>query len=144
MPKHINMQTICCRVTVASLCCACSLKEVEKDFEDLQTDLTDLDEEIDWHRGKDKREKEDLFLETTQGFVKDTRVSFQSQEKLLGKMRNRFKTVLEYFGEESKGMSTDEFFGIFSSFLQSFQVSLGWLLVCRVIFLYLHCCCFIC
>jgi len=84
-----------------------------------------LEEEIEWHRNIGERQKEDQFLETTQGFVKDTRISFQSQEKLLGQMRNRFKTVLEYFGEESKGMSADEFFGIFSTFLQSFQVSLG-------------------
>ena len=35
----------------------------------------------------------------------------------------QFMQTLSFFGEDPTEMSTDEFFGIFSTFLQSFSVS---------------------
>ena len=99
----------------------------------MQTELAELEEEIEWYRNEEERHEDDQFLPTTEGFVVETRASFRNQRKLLDKMKNCFKSILEYFGEDSKGVSTDEFFGNFSTFLQSFQVR---------IHLY-SCCCFL-
>ena len=100
------------------------MKEVEKDFEELQSELTELEKEREKYKKEGEIHEGDLFLYTTEEFSQKTEISFKSQKKFLDKMTNKFKTILEYFGEETSNMSTDEFFGNFSNFLTYFQVCL--------------------
>ena len=102
------------------------MKEVEKDIEDMQTEMLELHKEMKLHQREGMHDQDDLFLPTTEGFVADTTASFEELIKLLSKMSKRFKDVLVYFAEETRDgnpfTSTDEFFGNFSTFLQSFSV----------------------
>ena len=94
----------------------------------MKLELKELEKEIEHHQQEDDHDPQDLFLPTLEGFVVETAKSFQQLEDLLSQMRERFRGLLEYFGEETTGdgksfTSTDEFFGIFSVFMQSFSVS---------------------
>jgi hypothetical protein len=96
----------------------------------MKLELKELEKEIELHQQQQQEDSDpnDLFLPTLEGFVVETANSFQKLEELLVQMRERFVGLLEYFGEETTGdgkpfTSTDEFFGVFSVFMQSFSVS---------------------
>ena len=99
---------------------------LEKDIEDMQIEAKELEKEIELHQRENGHDQDDLFIKTTKGFVAETITSFAKQNQLLEKMKKQFKTVLEYFSEETGDgnpfTSTDEFFGNFSTFLLSFSV----------------------
>ena len=47
------------------------MKELEKEFADLQLELKELEREVDLHQSqKASADPDDLFLPTTEGFVK--------------------------------------------------------------------------
>lgn len=112
--------------------CSCSVKELEKDFADLQLELKELEREVDYHQSQQRSgsggsDPDDLFLPTTEGFVSSTRSKFERFEELIGEMKRKFEETLVYFGEDPKDSgapTVEELFGNFSAFLQSFAVSL--------------------
>lgn len=104
------------------------VKEIEKDFADMTLDLKELNKEIEHQQQQQQQahsDPRDLFLPTLEGFVVETGRSFQQMEALFAQMKERFRSLLEYFGEETGDgkifTSTDEFFGVFSVFMQSFS-----------------------
>ena len=107
--------------------CVCSLKDMEKEFTDLKMELRELEHEIEHHQHHRSSDPNDLFLPTMEGFARSSAGAFERLEKLLKEMRVSFEETMAYFGEDvsDKGAmsSTDEFFGIFGTFLQSFSVS---------------------
>ena len=92
----------------------------------MKMEVREMKKEIEFHQSQDTSESNDLFVPTMEGFIAETTKSFQMLEELIIKMKEKFVKILEYFGEEigdgQPYMSTDEFFGIFSTFLQSFSV----------------------
>ena len=92
----------------------------------MKVELKELEKEIEHHQQQDNSDPDDLFLPTMEGFVVKTASSFKRVEGKLSQLKEKFKAMLEYFGEETRDgqlfTSTDEFFGIFSTFLQSFSV----------------------
>ena len=105
------------------------MKELEKEFTDLQLELKELEREVDLHQSqRSSADPDDLFLPTTEGFVSSTRVEFDRFETLIGDMKSKFEETLVYFGEDPKDSgapSVEELFGNFAGFLQSFAVSLN-------------------
>ena len=104
-----------------------SVKELEKDFADLQLELKELEREVDYHQTqRSSADPDDLFLPTTEGFVSSTRAEFERFEGLIGDMKRKFEETLVYFGEDPKDSgapAVEELFGNFAAFLQSFAVS---------------------
>lgn len=103
------------------------MKELEKEFVDLQLELKELEREVEYHQlHTSSANPDDLFLPTTEGFVTSTKVEFDRFEALLKEMKKKFKETLAYFGEDpsdSGAPSVEEMFGTFAVFLQSFSVS---------------------
>lgn len=102
------------------------MKELEKDFADLQLELKELEREVDHHQSQGSGDPDDLFLPTTEGFVSSTRAEFERLEGLIDDMKRKFEETLVYFGEDPKDSgapTVEELFGNFSAFLQSFAVS---------------------
>lgn len=105
------------------------MKELEKDFADLQLELKELEREVDYHQSQRSSggDPDDLFLPTTEGFVSSTRAEFERFEGQIGEMKRKFEETLVYFGEDPKDSgapTVEELFGNFAAFLQSFAVSL--------------------
>lgn len=105
-----------------------SVKEMEKEFADLQLELSELEREVDYHKSqRDSADPDDLFLPTTEGFVSSTKEKFEAFNALVVDMKNKFEQALVYFGEDpqdSGSPSVEELFNTFSTFLQSFAVSI--------------------
>lgn len=105
----------------------CSVRELEKEFADLQLELRELEREVEHHQSqRSSPDPDDLFLPTTEGFVSSTRTEFERFESLIGDMKRKFEETLIYFGEDPKDSgapSVEELFGNFAAFLQSFAVS---------------------
>ena len=103
------------------------MKELEKDFADLQLELKELEREVDHHQSQGSGgDPDDLFLPTTEGFVSNTRAELEQLEGLINDMKKRFEETLIYFGEDPKDSgapTVEELFGNFAAFLQSFAVS---------------------
>ena len=107
-----------------------SLKEMEKEFSDLKYELREVEKELVHHQqGKVPPTGEiDLFVPMMAGFVETTKAKFDALAGLLSEMKVLYKETLQYFGEDPSDPgcpSTDEFFGIFSTFLVSFSVSVS-------------------
>ncbi len=107
----------------------CSLKEREKEFSDLQYELKEVQKELAWQREHSNPSNEtDLFVPTMTGFVEATKAEFNALKALIAEMKLQYEETLQYFGEDPRDPScpsTDEFFGIFSTFLVSFSVSVA-------------------
>lgn len=103
------------------------MKDLEKEFADLQLELRELEREVEYQQShRSLAEPDDLFLPTTEGFVSSTKMEFDRFEGLIRDMKNKFEETLTYFGEDptdSTAPSVDELFGTFATFLQSFSVS---------------------
>ena len=104
------------------------MKELEKEFVDLQLELKELEREVEYHQlQSSSATPDDLFLPTTEGFVTSTKVEFDRFEAALKEMKKKFEETLIYFGEDpsdsSGAPSVEEMFGTFAVFLQSFSVS---------------------
>lgn len=104
-----------------------SVKELEKEFTDLKMELRELEREIEYHQQHRSNEPNDMFLPTMEGFAKTSAESFKKLEKRIEEMKKSFEKTIAFFGEDVSDKaampSTDEFFGIFATFLQSFSVS---------------------
>lgn len=59
----------------------------------------------------------------TQSFLENSHPAIQSLESLQTRAMEEFSKVASYFGEDSKSMSTEAFFGIFAEFMSKFEVS---------------------
>ena len=67
-------------------------------------------------------------MPTMDSFVKETKKEFDGLESLIGRMRTQLEDTLAYFGEDPTSASrpsTDEFFGIFTTFFASFSVRIN-------------------
>ena len=105
-----------------------SLKDTEKEFSDLQYELLEVQKELSWQRAHPPKStiETDLFVPTMTGFVEATKAEFNALQALIVQMKLQYDETLQYFGEDPSDPgcpSTDEFFGIFSTFLVSFSVS---------------------
>ena len=103
------------------------MKELEKEFSDLQLELKELEREVKFHQEQgSSADPEDLFLPTTEGFVSNTKEEFHRFEVLFKDMKKKFNKALIYFGEDPRDSgvpSVEEMFGTFAVFLQHFSVS---------------------
>lgn len=114
-----------------------SVKELEKEFADLQLELKELEREVEHHQSQSSSaEPDDLFLPTTEGFVNSTKAEFDRFSRLIQDMKKKYEETLVYFGEDpsdSGAPSIEELFGTFAIFLQSFAVSSNYTMTMHVV-----------
>ncbi|XP_055360576.1 delphilin [Betta splendens] len=67
---------------------------------------------------------EDHFASVMSSFLENSHPAIQSLESLQTRVMEEFSKVASYFGEDSKSISTEAFFGIFAEFMTKFERAL--------------------
>lgn len=122
-PDLLKFQEEFKHVTAAS---RVALGEVTSEVTDMKRQLDDLQTELDLHFSKEKENeekdnKEDKFAEMMRPFLERNQQKFSDLEKRFEQMKKAFEDTVLLFGEEIKGASPEEFFGIFKTFMTSFD-----------------------
>lgn len=86
------------------------------------TKLYDLSVELQKHYTDVELEKNDKFPEIMKEFVVKSKEKFEELRIKYTSMEVAYKDVLSYFGEDQNNTKPDEFFGIFKTFITSFEV----------------------
>lgn len=63
------------------------------------------------------------WLHCVQNFLENSHPAIQSLESLQQRAMEEFSKTASYFGEDGKATNTESFFGIFSEFMNKFEVS---------------------
>uniref|UniRef100_A0AAQ4QDZ5 Dishevelled associated activator of morphosis 2 n=1 Tax=Gasterosteus aculeatus aculeatus TaxID=481459 RepID=A0AAQ4QDZ5_GASAC len=93
-----------------------NLSELEKEVHNIKSGLKALEAELHYQQSR-TRERGDKFVAVIGDFITVAGFSFSELEDQL----SEFTKSLKHFGEEEGRMQPDEFFGIFDTFLQSFN-----------------------
>ncbi|KAI5102625.1 disheveled-associated activator of morphogenesis 2 [Silurus meridionalis] len=97
-----------------------NLAELEKDVYSIKSGLKALEAELQYQQSR-PRDRGDKFIPVVSDFITVASFSFSELEDLLNEAKEKFAKSLKHFGEEQVHMQPDEFFGIFDTFLQSFN-----------------------
>ena len=89
----------------------------------LRKGITQLEDELTYQNGLSRKDRvpHDRFVEVVGNFTKISKFSIQEVEELAEEMKEKVKKVLLMFGEDTKSVTSDEFFGTLSTFLTSFS-----------------------
>ncbi|CAG8544118.1 19641_t:CDS:10 [Racocetra fulgida] len=102
--------------------CRVSQQEMTNEYRQMGTKLNDLAIELQKHFGDDvELENNDRFPEMMKEFVVKSQQKFEDLQMEYTSMEVAYKDVVAYFGEDPKNTKPDEFFGIFKTFLTSFE-----------------------
>lgn len=88
------------------------------------TQLNDLDFELQKNFTDVELEKNDRFPIIMKDFVIKSKQKFEELQVKYTSMEVAYKDVVAYFGEDPNNTKPDEFFGIFKTFIASFEVCL--------------------
>eukprot|EP00062_Callorhinchus_milii_P025035 gi/632985578/ref/XP_007909761.1/ PREDICTED: disheveled-associated activator of morphogenesis 2-like [Callorhinchus milii] len=97
-----------------------NLAELDKEMNHLKNGLKALEDELDYQKGH-VRDPRDRFVSVMNDFITVASFSFSEMEDLLSEAKHKYIKTLKHFGEDEAKMQPDEFFGIFDTFLQSFN-----------------------
>ncbi|CAG8496889.1 4842_t:CDS:10, partial [Scutellospora calospora] len=102
--------------------CRVSQQEMTNEYRLMGTKLNDLAIELQKNFGDDVEiEENDRFPAIMKEFVVKSQKKFEDLQIEYTSMEVAYKDVVEYFGEDSKNTKPDEFFGIFKTFITSFE-----------------------
>ncbi|XP_072555514.1 disheveled-associated activator of morphogenesis 2 isoform X1 [Paramormyrops kingsleyae] len=97
-----------------------NLAELEKEVYSIKSGLKALEAELQYQQRR-PRDHGDKFVPVVSDFITVASFSFSELEDQLNEAKNKFSKALKHFGEDQGKMQPDEFFGIFDTFLQSFN-----------------------
>lgn len=103
------------------------------EFQDMATGLGALGKELKMDdSGKSEDDKNDdeqkhsNFTPVMSAFYQDAKKQYMALEEARNTMISRYEKVIRYYGEDPGKMTPDEFFGIFNTFVTSWEVSFDW------------------
>ncbi|XKL66064.1 hypothetical protein PGB90_009484 [Kerria lacca] len=97
-----------------------SIAELEKDMLQLRNNLKEVEREIEFHRVQPLIHG-DRFLPVMKEFLTTATCRFSELEDLFQDMKTRFDRAVRLFGEDNSTIQPDDFFGVFDTFLTSFN-----------------------
>lgn len=97
-----------------------NMGELEKDMGLLRNGLKEVEREIEFHRSQPVAIG-DRFLPVMKEFLSSATCCFSELEDLFQDMKTRFDRAVRLFGEDNSTIQPDDFFGIFDTFLISFN-----------------------
>uniref|UniRef100_A0A4W5MFW3 Dishevelled associated activator of morphosis 2 n=1 Tax=Hucho hucho TaxID=62062 RepID=A0A4W5MFW3_9TELE len=97
-----------------------NLAELEKEVHNIKSGLKAIETELQYQQSR-TRDRGDKFVPVVGDFITVASFSFSELEDLLNEAKDKFTKSLKHFGEEQDRMQPDEFFGIFDTFLVSFD-----------------------
>ncbi|CAG8584202.1 10129_t:CDS:10 [Ambispora leptoticha] len=102
--------------------CRVSQQEVTAEYRQMGTKLNDLALELEKHFGEGvELEEGDRFPEIMRSFVHKSLKKFEELQVKYTSMEVAYKDVVAYYGEDPSSTKPDEFFGIFKTFVASFE-----------------------
>uniref|UniRef100_A0AAR2K2N1 Dishevelled associated activator of morphogenesis 2 n=1 Tax=Pygocentrus nattereri TaxID=42514 RepID=A0AAR2K2N1_PYGNA len=116
-PETLNVQQDLLTVPEAA---KVNLAELEKEVYSIKSGLKALEAELQYQQSR-VRDRGDKFVPVVSDFITVASFSFSELEDQLNEAKEKFVKSLKHFGEEQGRMQPDEFFGIFDTFLQSFN-----------------------
>jgi len=100
-----------------------NLSELEKEVGQLRIGMRNLKKEIEVMTSRNTSQSGDKFVPVMQEFVTVASLHFSELDDTLQSAKEKFKKVVESFGEDCKKVQPDSFFSYFVDFLESFQVA---------------------
>ncbi|XP_028398626.1 disheveled-associated activator of morphogenesis 1-like [Dendronephthya gigantea] len=97
-----------------------SLQEMEKDVKTFKTELKAVEKEFEYQTKKKDKAFGDNFVQDTGAFLTAAKASFTELDNSWKDMKTKYDKSVVAFGEDPKTITSDEFFGIFNTFLISF------------------------
>uniref|UniRef100_A0A673X145 Dishevelled associated activator of morphosis 2 n=1 Tax=Salmo trutta TaxID=8032 RepID=A0A673X145_SALTR len=97
-----------------------NLAELEKEVHNIKSGLKAIETELHYQQSR-TTDRWDKFVPVVGDFITVASFSFSELEDLLNEAKDKFTKSLKHFGEEQDRMQPDEFFGIFDTFLVSFD-----------------------
>ncbi|KAF9956641.1 hypothetical protein BGZ72_002608 [Mortierella alpina] len=102
--------------------CRVSLPELQTDFNHIKTKIRETKAELTTHYANGRKIcPEDRFYEVMQPFIESAEKAFAKAETAMLDMEAQYKDCVKFYGEDSVVMKPDEFFGIFKTFMSSFE-----------------------
>ena len=98
-----------------------NLQDVRKGFVELRDGLKDIKSELGEHFAN--VDLNDTFISQMWSFVGKASGKLDDLQDDLNNADTRFKQAINYYGEEEKGMTSSEFYGIFKTFVTSYRAS---------------------
>lgn len=98
------------------------MPEVQSDFNHIKSQLVEIKTELKSHYPNREKVQDDQFYEVMQPFIETAEMHFAAAEAAMSQMNELFKDCVKYYGENPAVMKPDEFFGIFKTFMSSFEV----------------------
>jgi len=98
-----------------------SQQEMTNEYRLIGTKLNDLAMELDKNYTDEELEENDRFPANMRVFVERSKNKFEELQVKYTSMEVAYKDVVSYFGEDPKSTKPDEFFGIFKTFISSFE-----------------------
>ncbi|KAG0363394.1 hypothetical protein BG005_000647 [Podila minutissima] len=102
--------------------CRVSLPELLSDFNLIKSKLKEFKAELGSHYANGYKScPQDRFQEVMEPFVEAAEYAFSYAESAMVEMDGCYKECVKFFGEEPSIIKPDEFFGIFKTFMASFE-----------------------
>ncbi|KAF9283140.1 hypothetical protein BGZ68_005530 [Mortierella alpina] len=102
--------------------CRVSLPELQADFNLIKTKIRETKAELTTHYPNGRKIcPEDRFYEVMHPFIESAEKAFAKAESAMLDMEALYKDCVKFYGEDSSVMKPDEFFGIFKTFMSSFE-----------------------
>ncbi|KAF9956965.1 hypothetical protein BGZ70_009694 [Mortierella alpina] len=102
--------------------CRVSLPDLQADFNLIKTKIRETKQELTTHYANGRKIcPEDRFYEVMQPFIESAEKAFAKAETAMLDMESLYKDCVKFYGEDSAVMKPDEFFGIFKTFMSSFE-----------------------
>ncbi|XP_078350098.1 disheveled-associated activator of morphogenesis 2-like [Oculina patagonica] len=97
-----------------------NLNDLETETTAVKKELKEVEKELEFQHKKKERTHGDKFVESMGSFVKVAQFSLSELDDTWKDMKQKYAKAVAMFGEDSKQLQSDEFFGLFSAFLVSF------------------------
>ncbi|CAG8599928.1 3863_t:CDS:10 [Ambispora gerdemannii] len=102
--------------------CRVSQQELTAEYRQMGTKLNDLALELKKHFDDDVQlEEGDRFPDVMRSFVQKSLEKFEELQVKYTSMEVAYKDVVAYYGEDPNSTKPDEFFGVFKTFVASFE-----------------------
>jgi hypothetical protein len=99
-----------------------SLAEMNMELQDIASGLTTLEKELDRDDYKDGNHPT-TFVSVMSVFHDEAKKRYTELDDLRKDMQSSYDALVRFYGEDPGKMAPDEFFGIFSTFVTSWEVS---------------------
>nr|XP_047132793.1 disheveled-associated activator of morphogenesis 2-like isoform X3 [Hydra vulgaris] len=98
-----------------------NIPELNIDLKLLKNGFLDLQKELEFQINNKIKDENDNFISVITSFLKFCNFSLKEVEVMYSEMDAKLNMTIAHFGEDTKSLSSDEFFNIFYSFLVSFE-----------------------